>query len=389
MVVRRSTRPTKAPERLVDLKVTKPKHRISKTFRIRRINGQPPALSPLERLPAEILQEITVLSNNHFLPQASSLVGSKLSCEHIYMHFCFQGFFYYHDNAPSPIHQRWLFSRRWMTWSLFQNYAIKAYEEYHRRVYDGGTQCGYPISRFRPEVCFIKREWNRFGRPELRPPNFSPSNEDTDTFHPYLNAIHCRIPPKLLHGPFTADKLAFLRFLTTNPVMVRHTMDRKGYVFSSAWQEGLTLGNYDLLSLLLSHRLKRAVRPSGADLMNAVETYNSSRLILKLLIEKMVQRRAYVFSDPTLTDCVRRASDKDGLNRSWLLSWIQRAQDWQYEADLAYPRRQTMFHQMMQIRYLDIFTLDNTHLNDLEVGKEQLEEEGTRVRLSEANQAFL
>ncbi|KAF2817207.1 uncharacterized protein BDZ99DRAFT_564980 [Mytilinidion resinicola] len=310
------------------------------------------------------------------------------------MHFCFRGFFCYDDEAPDELYQEWLFSRRWMTWSLFQKYVTRAYEKYHKQWYDSDTIYYYSVFRISLGRCEIRRRWKQFGQPDVHPPKFSPSDEDTDTVLPYLSAIQCHISPKLLHGPFTPDKLAFLRFLTANPIMVQHTIKIKRHLRSgwyppwSTWHEALMLGNYELLSLLLSDHLIWAVRPTGKYSIKAVEEYNSSRPILKLLIEKIVKRSDYDFSDLALADCVGRASDRDRSDRCWLFEWIQRARDWQNESDFAHPRERTTPGQIIEIKYLDSFTLDNAHQNDPKSKKEQLESEVNREGLFNVNEFF-
>jgi hypothetical protein len=355
---------------LVNAKITKPK-RSPRRVKIPRAKGEPARLSPLELLPLELLQDICVLSDNHFFPSASPVIGVKLSIDYIYMHFALRGLFCYEDKEPNATHQAWLFSRRWMTWVFFRKYATRTYEIYHEGLHEGGKKCVCLYNRTFSCTCSvgktptvyqtIKREWNRFQKPDVLPPTFYPADDDTRTSHPYLSAIYCRIPPKLLHGPWTPDRIAFLRFLTTNGTMVRNTIHRKGYDFPWAWTEALRAGNLELTSLLLSHRLVWAVRPSGADLMSAIEEWNTPRPVLKLVIEKMVQRCDYEFNEPELAECVKRASEADGDDRGWLKDWIQRAQKWQAgQIDDEY----TSWVLLKKIAYLDSFTLNGTELKN-------------------------
>jgi hypothetical protein len=152
--------------------------------------------SPIERLPAELLQPIFVASSyNLALAQASNLMGARLSDEYIYNSACAH---YLGDacnsHAERSTAQAFIFSRKWMTWAFFKTWIVKAYGP-------KGCLCG----RTPTEGCF-DAQW---------PPNF----EDVTTMvftrsHlPRLAFIRGRLPPKLLHGPWTPERIQFLRFL--------------------------------------------------------------------------------------------------------------------------------------------------------------------------------
>ena len=110
--LRRSGRTTRVPERLIEAPANSTKRRRRLPKPKKRENR--PTLSSLEQLPPEILQEICILSNNHFFPGTSPALTSKLSCEYIYMHFCVNSFLRFPWTYPRPLntkYQFWLFAR--------------------------------------------------------------------------------------------------------------------------------------------------------------------------------------------------------------------------------------------------------------------------------------
>lgn len=338
---RRSGGTTRVPERLIEAPVnpTKRRRRLPK---LKKRENQP-TLSALEQLPPEVLQEICILSNNHFFPGTSPALTSKLSCEYIYMHFCVDGFLRFRWTNHRPLnkkYQSWLFARRWMTWPMFQKYVNRAYHAY---------------IEWRNTNILTK---NSCGRP-IQPPKLNPSDYLFRDY-PYLTYIRCRIPPKLLHAPFTPENIAFLRFLITFRNMHFSTLGKKGYNYHWAWREALHLGHTEMVSLLLSERLHWVVRPGLEDLQTAIRKSPCPKSLLKLLITKMVRRQAfgvqdayintYMFNYPSLAKFVKDVVRKDGENRDWLLDWIARAQDWQEAAPLS-PTT-------MRAKYLEMFDLD-------------------------------
>ena len=338
---RRSGGTTRVPERLIEAPVnpTKRRRRLPK---LKKRENQP-TLSALEQLPPEVLQEICILSNNHFFPGTSPALTSKLSCEYIYMHFCVDGFLRFRWTNHRPLnkkYQSWLFARRWMTWPMFQKYVNRAYHAY---------------IEWRNTNILTK---NSCGRP-IQPPKLNPSDYLFRDY-PYLTYIRCRIPPKLLHAPFTPENIAFLRFLITFRNMHFSTLGKKGYNYHWAWREALHLGHTEMVSLLLSERLHWVVRPGLEDLQTAIRKSPCPKPLLKLLITKMVRRQAfgvqdayintYMFNYPSLAKFVKDVVRKDGENRDWLLDWIARAQDWQEAAPLS-PTT-------MRAKYLEMFDLD-------------------------------
>jgi hypothetical protein len=219
---RRSGRTTRVPERLIEAPAnpTKRRRRLPKPEK----KENRPTLSTLEQLPPEILQEICILSNNHFFPGTSPALTSKLSCEYIYMHFCVNGFLRFPWTYPQSLnkkYQSWLFARRWMTWPMFQKYINRAYHAY--------------IEEWCNANILIKNSWGRHIQLPIMPPKLNPLDHFFGSY-PYLTYIRCRIPPKLLHAPFTLENIAFLRFLITLRNMHFSTLGKKGYNYRWAWR---------------------------------------------------------------------------------------------------------------------------------------------------------
>lgn len=191
------------------------------------------------------------------------------------------------------------------------------------------------------------------------PPKLNPSDHLFRSY-PYLAYIKCRIPPKLLHAPFTPENIAFLRFLITLRNMHRSTLGKKGYNYRWAWREALHLEHTEMASLLLSEQLHWAVHPGLEDLQKVIRKSPCPKALLKLLITKMTRmqafgiqdayRNTYMFNYSPLVKFVEDVVRKDGENRDWLLDWIARAQDWQKAAPLSST--------ITRAKYLERFDLD-------------------------------
>ncbi|KAF1962312.1 hypothetical protein CC80DRAFT_159028 [Byssothecium circinans] len=154
-------------------------------------------LSLLESFPTELIQPIFLLSGpNLALPLASPHIAAKLSEDYIYNEICTnyltqRGTY---DRIERSKNQTRLFAAKWMTWDFFKTWITKTYEP-------KGCLCG----RTKEEGCFDE-QW---------PPNW----EDVTTMvfsrsHlPALAWVKCRLPSKLLRGPWTKEKIEFLRFM--------------------------------------------------------------------------------------------------------------------------------------------------------------------------------
>ncbi|UPX17566.1 uncharacterized protein EKO05_0007912 [Ascochyta rabiei] len=150
----------------------------------------------IESLPVELLQPIFASSGyNLALIQASGILGARLSSDHVYYNACD----YYltrrcEDYAVRSAAQTAIFASKWMTWSFFKSWVVRTYA-------NNGCLCGLTPD----EGCF-DAQW---------PPNFE--NATSMVFSrshlPRLAFVRCRLPRKLLCGPWTLEKVRFLRFL--------------------------------------------------------------------------------------------------------------------------------------------------------------------------------
>ncbi|KAL1593156.1 hypothetical protein SLS60_010763 [Paraconiothyrium brasiliense] len=154
------------------------------------------SLSYIERLPTELIQPIFLASGpNLALPLASHYIAAKLSHKSTYNAVCTQYLKERRVHSPdASLNRTRLFASRWMTWEYFKSFLLYAFD----RI---GCLCGMTAE----EGCF-DAQW---------PPNFEDAT--TMTFNrchcPALTYVKCRLPVKLLHGPWTQDKVQFLLFL--------------------------------------------------------------------------------------------------------------------------------------------------------------------------------
>lgn len=161
-------------------------------------------LSPIERLPTELLLPIFLLSGpNLDLPLSSRHIAAQLSDSFVYDTVCNEYLrVNRHSREEQSRNQSRIFATRWMTWDYFKTFITKAYQ-------DVGCLCG----KSEQDGCF-DAQW---------PPTWSDATEMvfSRSHLPELSWVKCRVPKKLLHGPWTSGKIQFLRFLLwTTPMTV-------------------------------------------------------------------------------------------------------------------------------------------------------------------------
>lgn len=154
--------------------------------------------SPLELLPAELLQPIFFLSDlNLSLIDASPYIAAKLADNYIYNAVC--TIYLTATDTPFSLYERSraqtrIFASQWMTWPYFQSWVLKTWG-------NNGCLCG----KTEDSGC-IDKQW---------PPDFEDATRMlfTRSHLSVLADVKGRLPSKLFRGPRTADKLQFLRFL--------------------------------------------------------------------------------------------------------------------------------------------------------------------------------
>jgi hypothetical protein len=158
------------------------------------------SLAPIETLPAEIIQDIFLRCLNVNLPLASPFISAQLQDFHIYNELCDYAFGY--QTPPAFVkpqcsieNQKSLFQKQWMTWSFFEQYLTKRVPPF---------SCGCPI--------YIKCT-EHGGCSESASGATNPDARQHREPAPRLLDIRGSLPRKLTRGPWTDEKLRFLRCL--------------------------------------------------------------------------------------------------------------------------------------------------------------------------------
>ncbi|KAI9823453.1 MAG: hypothetical protein M1832_002464 [Thelocarpon impressellum] len=153
-------------------------------------------LSPLERLPTELLEQVFLSSMNLHLPNASPHIGTRLSSEHVYTSFALDAFCPRSD-APDPVVQSAVLSRRWMTPDRFDRILV----QWARRLDVEVMRCSPVEDGSDAGMCAVCYGYG-----------VSVSDLCVDTWLVHL-ADGALIPPGLLRPPFTHERLQLLRKL--------------------------------------------------------------------------------------------------------------------------------------------------------------------------------
>lgn len=171
----------------------------------RRKTAKP--LSRLEELPIELLQIIFLESMNVALPRSSPHLAAMLSDEHTRLEFSLRAFYcnglLLNDNsADMPRLHSELLACRFFTWSYFQVILRRVHERYvkeHKLLDDEHLSACSNI--FCPHSFFpvAADDW----KVDLWKVEHTP----------YLQMGAFQIPEKVLHGPWTSDKVEFLSLL--------------------------------------------------------------------------------------------------------------------------------------------------------------------------------
>lgn len=200
-------------------------------------------IAAIERLPVELLQPIFAASGyNLALVQASDVLGTRLSSGYVYQNTCE----YYltgncDDYAVCSAAQSVLFASKWMTWSFFKKWIVRTYQ-------GKGCLCGVA----QDEGCF-DAQW---------PPDFEDATSMvfSRSHLPRLAFVRCRLPKKLLAGPWTTDKIQFLRFLLWITSMTVNWRDHDTYRIVKEGRRQAFLEN-NLEAVELFNKSRRLGRP--------------------------------------------------------------------------------------------------------------------------------
>jgi hypothetical protein len=265
-------------------------------------------IASIERLPTEILQPIFALSGyNLALIQASQILGTRLSSEYVYKRAC--DYFLTgacDDYIMRSRSQSSIFASKWMTWTFLKRWILKTFES-------SGCLCG----RTPDEGCF-DAQW---------PPNFE--NATSMVFSrshlPRLAFIHCRLPKKLLTGPWTSDKVQFLRFLLWITSMTVDWRDPESHRLAIEGRRQAFLENNLEAVELFNHNRRLGRPPTLETVQFAAKEASCSRSIIYDTVLSV-----YVWSPgsdtwgygPLIQWCDERIWDNDAKGK-WLRGVLQ------------------------------------------------------------------
>jgi hypothetical protein len=263
-------------------------------------------LAPIERLPVELLQPIFIAAGHEIaLIQASTYIAARLSSEYIYHSTCDHYLTEVHGRrAELSAAQTSIFSSRWMTWDFFKSWIL-------RRYGPTGCLCGRTPGN---GGCF-DAQW---------PPNFKDTSQMvfSRSHLPQLAVVKGRIPRKLLSGPWTEDKIKFLRFLLWITAMTVDWMDSEtAQVAITGRKQAMLQRNFEAVELFNHNR--RLGRPADLETVRfAVMQAGCDRSIVydTLIAANLWYGKKRARYSPELHEwCDSRTADGDPKGR-----WLQK-----------------------------------------------------------------
>lgn len=252
--------------------------------------------SPLELLPRELIQEIFRLSLNINLPIASPVIADKLATKYCYILLC-QSYLLRDIRYEGGLKytQSWIFERRWMTWEFFQDFiAYICNGNVNKRV--SFTTLKYTVAETNDQRCI----WGK------------------DVDNRMIRLLSCKIPKKLIHGPWTKSKIDFLRFLVTCTAMKVDWADRNTRVLiSEGKRQAITEKSYEAVELFCNSRiLGRA--PSISHVKFAVKEAGCDRTIVYTLMTSARKWGHRRWVDVELDAWVNEARKRNDPKGDWL-----------------------------------------------------------------------
>jgi hypothetical protein len=271
----------------------------------RRHKKRDPELSQLEKLPTEVLQAIFEYSANLDLPLASPRLAAQFASKHLQNSLAsiiLQSVL--DSNEPSDRELRAamrLMNSNFFTWQFFHSWLLERFEEQ-----DLLSSC---LTAMRPDEDQLtlahREEWAWY---KLNPNRNLPP------------------PLKLLHGPFTQDKVRFLQILcssfrpapeTISPVYLETAQQG----FRQAVSEGTVdaLQAFRVFGLLPDTELLRlAVIDSGCD-------KDIVRILVNRAISVSSEPTEVNFLDPALWSWAEKAQANGDDKGSWLKDLLKDA----------------------------------------------------------------
>ena len=201
-------------------------------------------LAPIERLPREIIQDIFLRTLSRELPAASPFIGASLSNAHLYGKLCDEAF---PDNPPrraTTEYQNYVFSRRWMTLDFFCRYIA-------RRAGIAHCKCWRLVGSPTAVECGCASPWQV---------------DDPLAQGRLLPWARCSLPAKLTHGPWTDDKVAFLRFLLITTPMGLDRSDQEAVKLAAQGKVDAIMERNRQAAFIFSH-VRRLSKPPTLELI--------------------------------------------------------------------------------------------------------------------------
>jgi hypothetical protein len=286
------------------------------------------SLSPLERLPGELLDLIFLHSHEPSLPQCSSRIGARLSSRHVLLEYSLRTL----ELSPAPSEQQ------------VEKKETKEKNKSLPNSVFGLTSLSVSSSK-RPVEEWKKNQllslrfftWEFFGAVlSIARRRYAPVNSENSMF------LNCTIPSKLLHGPWTPSKVKFLEFLRSRCGCLP---DPNNFTICDTANEGVQDAirerAFDPLLVLLSSMLVEEthfcgsrtgfhslplIQPTMDMIHTAVFDHDCPIGIVCLLLIHGIRAKDIDFLDAPLWIWTERSGEK-GVWVHWLLKNLWRMKD--------------------------------------------------------------
>lgn len=273
-------------------------------------------LSPLERMPAEVLQQIFLESMNMDLPVASIELLHKLNSDHIKTEFALRVLYWPDDEQRTdkddlPEMQSKLLSLRFFEWEFYKRYAAKACLKF--RTWPWLEELHPDVSledliQYDPDFDILDR--------------FNLNCEHVEEMPPFLR-LHDKtpIPAKYLKGPWGDQKHMMLRFLFIQNLGI----DTESSTSSETLIEGLmdlakTLSHVEIAQWLICIAIASEITLPQKLLRRAVVDGGCDKDFVESLLTWSLHGDTEYF-DPILWNWAERNPDKE--KGKWLLDQLK------------------------------------------------------------------
>ena len=271
-------------------------------------------LSPLEKLPTELLQAIFLSSYNIYLPLSSPSLLRKLTSDRIFQRFALSVF--HSDNKVrwpkdlSLLNRTRVVQSRFFTWEFCVKMVGQVLERERARVPESKLQ----KYRVPPGVCprcidvyhRIEGRLRACHGPDAEPgsPARMHWSLHRDPGTGLLDFRHFQLPAKLLRGPWTQEKIHLLEFCSLGEMnlgrrRLRNSLNNSSLeTFESALFDAIAAESLDALKMLLCHY---DVPPTKEMLRTAVCDHWHNPLISLTVVRWM---RRHVLYGRDMSDCI-------------------------------------------------------------------------------------